>query len=89
MKRWIRYLSSFLAVCLLVSMLAIPVSAKTLTFTDEYGTWTYQVEEDGSITILKCKTAKKNIVIPATIDGKPVKNLANICSRTMIPSPVL
>ena len=75
MKRWIRYLSSFLAVCLLVSMLAIPVSAKTLTFTDEYGTWTYQVEEDGSITILKCKTAKKNIVIPATIDGKPVKKL--------------
>lgn len=75
MKRWIRYLSSFLAVCLLVSMLAVTASAASLTFTDEYGTWTYQVEEDGSVTLLKCKTAKKNIVIPATINGNPVKKL--------------
>ena len=75
MKKWIRFLSSFLAVCLLVSTLAVTASAASLTFTDEYGTWTYQVEDDGSITLLKCKTAKKNIAIPATINGKPVKKL--------------
>ena len=75
MKKWIRCLSSLLVVCLLFSTLAISASAASLTFTDEYGTWTYQVEADGSITLLKCKTATKNIAIPATINGKPVKKL--------------
>ena len=75
MKRWVRCLATLLVMCLLVSMLAVAATASSLTFTDEYGTWTYQVETDGSITLLKCKTAKKNIVIPATIDGKPVKKL--------------
>lgn len=75
MKRWTRYLAVILTVCLLVSTLAVTASAASLSFTDEYGTWTYELEEDGSVTILKCKTTKKNIVIPATIDGKPVKTL--------------
>lgn len=75
MKKCIRLLSTIVVVCLLISTFAISASAKSYTFTDEYGTWTYQMEEDGSITLLKCETAKKNIVIPATIDGKPVKKL--------------
>lgn len=75
MKKWIRCLATFLVVCLMISTLSVSTSAASLTFTDEFGTWTYQVEEDGSITLLKCDTAKKNIIIPATIDGKPVKKL--------------
>jgi len=75
MKRWVRYLTAFLVVCLLMSSFSVAASAKSLTFTDEYGTWTYEVEADGAVTLLKCKTARKNIVIPATIDGMPVKKL--------------
>lgn len=75
MKRWIRCLSIFLTICMLVSLLPVIASAKSQTFTDKYGTWTYQIETDGSVTILGCKNVKKNIVIPATIDGKPVKKL--------------
>ena len=75
MKRCIRCLASFLVICLLISTITVTATAASLTYTDKYGTWTYQIEEDGSITILKCKTTGKNIVIPATIDGKPVKKL--------------
>lgn len=75
MKHLTRCLSILLVICLVASSLAVTASAVSLTYTDEYGTWTYEVEEDGSITLLKCKTVKKNIVIPGTIDGKPVRKL--------------
>ena len=77
MKRWVRHISVFLVVCLMLPVLAAGVSAAPLTYTDEYGTWTYQIEEDGSATILECKTTKKNIVIPASIDGRNVKKLGH------------
>lgn len=60
---------------MLISMLAVTASAKSMTYQDEYGRWTYEVESDGSVKILKCKTEKKNVVIPAVIDGMPVKKL--------------
>lgn len=77
MKRWIRCLSIFLTICMLVSLLPVIASAKSQTFTDKYGTWTYQVEADGSITILGCQNTKKNIVIPSVLDGKPVRRLGD------------
>lgn len=77
MKRWIRCLALLIAVCLLVPMLAVNALAAPLTYTDKYGTWTYQIEEDGSVTILGCKNAKKNLVIPSELGGKPVKKLGD------------
>lgn len=75
MKQLTRCLSMLLVICLVISSLAVTASAASLTYTDEYGTWTYEITQDGSIAILKCKTDKKNVVIPATIDGKAVKKL--------------
>lgn len=77
MKRWIRCLALLLVMSLLLSSFVVVASAASLSFTDKYGTWTYQVEADGSITILGCKNAKKNIVIPSVLDGKPVKKLGD------------
>lgn len=77
MKQWIRCLASFLVICLLVSTVAVSAAAAPLTFTDKYGIWTYQLESDGSVTILGCKNAKKNVVIPSELDGKPVKKLGD------------
>lgn len=77
MKRWIRCLALLLVMSLLLSSFVVVASAASLSFTDKYGTWTYQVEADGSVTILGCKNAKKNIVIPSVLDGKPVKKLGD------------
>lgn len=75
MKGWIKQFSAFLAVCMLLSLLPVTAFAAALQYTDEYGTWTYQEETDGSVTIIGCENAKKNIVIPTMLDGKPVRKL--------------
>lgn len=77
MKRWIRCLASFLVIGLLLSILPVSALAASMSYTDKYGTWTYQVEADGSITILGCQNTKKNIVIPSVLDGKPVRRLGD------------
>lgn len=77
MKRWIRCLASFLVIGLLLSILPVSALAASMSYTDKYGTWTYQIEADGSVTIIGCKNAKKNIVIPSVLDGKPVKKLGD------------
>lgn len=77
MKRCIRCLASILVICLLLSILPVSALAASMSYTDKYGTWTYQVEADGSITILGCQNTKKNIVIPSVLDGKPVRRLGD------------
>ena len=78
MKNWTRRLCVFMTVCLLMTLLPISTfaaSKKDNQYTDQYGTWIYQEEEDGTITIIGCENTEKNIVVPARINGKPVRKL--------------
>ena len=77
MKKRIRWLFALLAVCMVISMLPLQAMAAPETYTDEYGVWTYEIEADGSITIVAFQSARKNIAVPAKIDGKPVRKLGN------------
>lgn len=79
MKQRFRWLFVLLAVCMVITMLPIQALAAQQTFTDKYGTWTYQEESDGSITIVSFQSVmtRKNITVPASIDGKPVRKLGD------------
>ena len=75
MKKRIRWLFALLAVCMVISMLPLQAMAAPETYTDEYGVWTYEIEADGSITIVAFQSARKNIAVPAKIGGRPVRKL--------------
>lgn len=77
MKQRFRWLFVLLAVCMVITMLPVQALAAQQTFTDKYGTWTYQEEADGSITIVSFQSARKNIVVPRSIGGKPVRKLGD------------
>ena len=77
MKKRIRWLFALLAVCMVISMLPLQAMAAPETYTDEYGVWTYEIEADGSITIVAFQSARKNIVVPAKIGGRPVRKLGD------------
>ena len=77
MKRRFRWLFALLAVCMVISMLPLQAMAAPETYTDEYGVWTYEIEADGSITIVAFQSARKNIAVPAKIGGKPVRKLGD------------
>lgn len=77
MKKRIRWLFALLAVCMVISMLPLQAMAAPETYTDEYGVWTYEIEADGSITIVAFQSARKNIAVPAKIGGKPVRKLGD------------
>ena len=93
MKRRFRWLFCLVAVCMVVAMLPVQALAAAQTFTDEYGTWTYEEDADGYITIISFQSARKNIVVPASIGGKPVRKLGDGVFRdrddlTMIVIPL-
>lgn len=77
MKRHSRFLAIVLTLCMVLSMLPLTALAASLTFTDKYGTWEYVEEADGTITIVGFTAARKNIAVPAMIDGKPVIRLGD------------
>ena len=77
MKKRIRWLFALLAVCMVISMLPLQAMAAPETYTDEYGVWTYEIEADGSITIVAFQSARKNIAVPAKIGGRPVRKLGD------------
>ena len=79
MKQRFRWLFVLLAVCMVITMLPVQALAAQQPFTDKYGTWTYQEESDGSITIVSFQSVmtRKNITVPASIDGKPVRKLGD------------
>ncbi len=77
MKRHSRILAIVLTLCMVLSMLPLTALAASLTFTDKYGTWEYVEEADGTITIIGFTAARKNIAVPAMIDGKPVIRLGD------------
>ena len=79
MKQRFRWLFVLLAVCMVITMLPVQALAAQQTFTDKYGTWTYQEEADGSITIVSFQSVmtRKNITVPASINGKPVRKLGD------------
>lgn len=77
MKRHSRFLAIVLTLCMVLSMLPLTALAASLTFTDKYGTWEYVEEVDGTITIIGFTAARKNIAVPAMIDGKPVIRLGD------------
>lgn len=77
MKRNYRFLAILLTLCMVLSMLPLTALAASLTFTDEYGTWEYVEEADGTITIVGFTAARKNVAVPSEIDGKPVRKLGD------------
>lgn len=92
MKKRFRWLFALLAICMVISMLPLQAMAASETYQDEYGLWTYEVAEDGSITITGFRSAQKNIVVPAKINGKFVRKLGdglfkNRADLTMIVVP--
>ena len=62
---------------MVVSLLPISTMAESKTFTDKYGVWTYEEQDDGSLVIVSFVASRKNIVVPASIGGKPVKKLGD------------
>lgn len=77
MKQRFRWLFVMLSVCMIITMLPVQSLASQQTFTDKYGTWAYEEEADGSITIVSFQSTRKNIVVPNSINGKPVRNLGD------------
>lgn len=77
MKKTIRLLCSVLAVCMVLSMLPLQAFAAPLTYKDEYGTWTYKEEKDGTVTLTGFKGSQKNIVVPTQINGRWVRKLGD------------
>lgn len=77
MKKSIRFLSIILTLCMIVMLLPLGVFAASLNYKDEYGTWTYIKEADGSITLTGFTAVRKNIAVPKSINGKPVCKLGD------------
>lgn len=75
MKKQFRWLVAFLAVCMVLTILPPQAFAASLTYTDEYGVWTYEEESDGTVTITGFSGDQKNVVVPEKIDGKWVRKL--------------
>lgn len=68
-----KLLSLALVACMLLSLVPTAAfAAETMSYTDKYGTWLYQENDDGSITIVGYEGTKKNIVVPNNIGGKAV-----------------
>ncbi len=72
-----RWLAFALVLCMVVSLLPISTMADSKTFTDKYGVWAYEEQDDGSIIIVGFVASRKNVVVPDSIDGKPVKKLGD------------
>ena len=77
MKKSIRFLSVILTLCMIVILLPLGVFAASLNYKDEYGTWTYIEEADGTITLTGFTAVRKNIAVPKSINGKPVCKLSD------------
>ena len=72
--RKLRLLSAFLALAMMLTLLPTAAFAEgeDKTYTDQYGTWTYAENTDGTATISYYTGSASNVNIPGTIDGKKV-----------------
>lgn len=82
MKKRIRWLFALLAVCMVISMLPLQAMAAPETYTDEYGVWTYEIEADGSITIVAFQSARRILLFRQRLAADPSGSWVTVCSRT-------
>ena len=77
MKKFSRFLSLVLVLTMLLCVAPMQAFAAQLSYQDQYGTWEYNVNADGTLTLIKYAGDAKHVVIPLIIDGKRVSALGN------------
>ena len=77
MKKYSRIVSLILVLGMLLCFAPLQAAAAQASYTDRYGVWEYNINADGTLTLIKYDGDAKHVVIPLIIDGKRVSALGN------------
>ena len=78
-----RLISILLAVCLVIGIMPVSgLAAKSSSFDAVGGKVTYEIMDDGTVTITGCDTSVTAIEIPDTLEGLPVTKIADYAFDT-------
>ena len=77
MKKFSRFLSLALVLAMLLCVAPLQALAAQQSYQDQYGTWEFNINPDGTLTLVKYAGDAKHVVIPLIIDGKRVSKLGN------------
>lgn len=78
-----RLISILLAVCLVIGIMPVSgLAAKSSSFDAVGGKVTYEIMDDGTVTITGCDTSVTAIEIPDTLEGLPVTKIADYAFNT-------
>lgn len=77
MKKYSRIVSLILVLGMLLCFAPLQAVAAQESYTDRYGVWEYNINADGTLTLIKYDGDAKHVVIPLIIDGKRVSALGN------------
>lgn len=78
-----RLISILLAVCLVIGIMPVSgLAAKSSSFDAAGGKVTYEIMDDGTVTITGCDTSVTAIEIPDTLEGLPVTKIADYAFNT-------
>ena len=77
MKKYSRIVSLILVLGMLLCFTPLQAVAAQKSYTDRYGVWEYNINADGTLTLIKYDGDAKHVVIPLIIDGKRVSALGN------------
>lgn len=77
MKKYSRIVSLILVLGMLLCFAPLQAAAAQASYTDRYGVWEYNINADGTLTLIKYDGDAKHVVIPLIIDGKRASALGN------------